>query len=85
MRYLIWFPRIVLFVLLLGFTLKNAETVTLRYYFGYEWDAPLILIILLSFALGHAIGIISCIGKILRAKREMATGRRKYDFPEEQG
>ena len=52
MRYLMWLPRIALFLVLLGFTVKNAETVTLRYYFGYEWEAPLILIILLSFALG---------------------------------
>ena len=37
MRYLIWFLRIVLFLLLLGFTVRNVETVTLHYYFGYEW------------------------------------------------
>ena len=49
MRYLMWFLRIALFLVLLGFTVKNAETVTVHYYFGYEWQAPLILIILLSF------------------------------------
>ena len=85
MRYLMWFLRITLFLLLLGFTVKNTETVTLRYYFGYEWQAPLILIVLLSFALGLAIGIMSCLGKILRQKREIATGRRKYHLPEEHG
>jgi putative membrane protein len=85
MRYLMWFLRIVLFLVLLGFTVKNAETVTLRYYFGYEWQAPLILIILLSFALGLAIGVMSCLGKILRQKREITTARRKYPLPEEHG
>ena len=80
-----WLPRIALFLVLLGFTVKNAETVTLRYYFGYEWEAPLILIILLSFALGVAIGVMSCLGKILRQKREIAMGRRKYRLPEEHG
>jgi lipopolysaccharide assembly protein A len=85
MRYLMWLPRIALFLVLLGFAVKNAETVTLRYYFGYEWEAPLILIILLSFALGVAIGVMSCLGKILRQKREIATGRRKYRLPEEHG
>jgi uncharacterized integral membrane protein len=67
---------------LLGFTVKNAETVTLRYYFGYEWQAPLILIILLSFALGLAIGVMSCLGKIFRQKREITTARRKYPLLE---
>ncbi|WON74548.1 LapA family protein [Nitrosospira sp. Is2] len=85
MRYLMWFLRIALFLLLLGFTVKNTETVTLRYYFGYEWQAPLILIVLLSFALGLAIGVMSCLGKIFRQKREIATGRRKYHLPEEHG
>jgi putative membrane protein len=55
MRYLMWFLRIALFLVLLGFTVKNAETVTVHYYFGYQWQAPLILIILLFFDLGLAI------------------------------
>ena len=85
MRYLMWFLRIALFLILLGFAVRNAETVTLRYYFGYEWHAPLILIILLSFALGVAIGVMSCLGKILRRKREITTVRRKHYLPEEHG
>ena len=84
MRYLMWFLRIALFLVLLGFTVKNAETVTVHYYFGYQWQAPLILIILLFFALGLAIGVMSCLGTILKQKREIATGRRKYQLPEEQ-
>ena len=85
MRYLIWFLRIVLFLLLLGFTVRNVETVTLRYYFGYEWQAPLVLIILLFFALGVAIGILSCLGKIFRQRREIAAFRKKYPSPDEHG
>ncbi len=84
MRYLMWFLRIALFLVLLSFTVKNAETVTVHYYFGYQWQAPLILIILLFFALGLVIGVMSCLGTILKQKREIATGRRKYQLPEEQ-
>jgi lipopolysaccharide assembly protein A len=84
MRYLIWFLRIVLFLLLLGFTVRNVEPVTLYYYFGYEWHAPLVLIILLFFALGLAIGAAACLGTVFRQRREIATYRRKYDLPDEQ-
>ncbi len=84
MRYLMWFLRIALFLVLLGFTVKNADTVTVHYYFSYQWQAPLILIILLFFALGLVIGVMSCLGTILKQKREIATGRRKYQLPEEQ-
>lgn len=78
MRYLRWFLRIALFLLLLGFTVRNVETVTLHYYFGYEWHAPLVLIILLFFALGVAIGIGSCLGKIFSQRREISAYRKKY-------
>lgn len=78
MRYLRWFLRIALFLLLLGFTVRNVETVTLHYYFGYEWHAPLVLIILLFFALGVAIGIGSCLGKIFSQRREISTYRKRY-------
>ncbi|HTJ54472.1 MAG TPA: LapA family protein [Nitrosospira sp.] len=81
-RYPIWFLRIVVFLLLFGFTVRNAETITLRYYFGYEWQAPLVLIILLFFALGIAIGVMSCLGKLFRQRREIATYRKKYHIPD---
>jgi uncharacterized integral membrane protein len=83
MRYLIWFLRGVLFLLLLGFTVRNIETVTLYYYFGYEWRAPLILIILLFFILGLALGVLSCLGKISRQRRIIASFRKKYPVPDE--
>lgn len=85
MRYLIGFFRIVLFLLLLGFAVRNVETVTLHYYFGYEWQAPLVLIILLFLALGVAIGVLSCLGTIFRQRREIATFRKKYPVTDEHG
>ncbi|SOD42442.1 LapA family protein [Nitrosovibrio sp. Nv4] len=85
MRYLKWFLRIVLFLLLLGFTVRNAETVTLHYYFGYQWHAPLVLIILLFFAVGVAVGVGSCLGKIFRQRREIAAYRKKYPVQGEHG
>lgn len=68
MRYLIWLLRILLFLLLLAFAVRNVETVTLRYYFGYEWQAPLILIVLVFFALGVVTGVASCLTTMLREK-----------------
>ncbi|MBA4143895.1 MAG: DUF1049 domain-containing protein [Nitrosospira sp.] len=83
MRYLIWFFRIVLFTLLLGFAVRNIEPVTLRYYFGYEWQAPLILIVLLFFTLGVAIGVMPYFGEIFRQKRDIGTHKRKSPLADE--
>ncbi len=78
MSYLTWFVRIVLFLLLLGFAVKNADTVRLQYFFGHEWQAPLMLILLVFFTLGVAIGVLACLGKIFRQRREIATLKKKY-------
>ena len=83
MHYLTWFVRIVLFLLLLGFAVKNADTVRLQYYFGYEWQAPLMLILLVFFTLGVAIGVLACLGKIFRQRREIAAYRKKYPVTDE--
>ena len=76
MHYLTWFVRIVLFLLLLGFAVKNVDTVKLQYFFGYEWQAPLVMILLLFFTVGVAIGVLACLGKIFRQRREIAAYRR---------
>jgi len=78
MHYLTWFVRIVLFLLLLGFAVKNADMVRLQYFFGYEWQAPLMLILLVFFTLGVAIGVLACLGKIFRQRREIAALKKKY-------
>ena len=46
MRYLYIVLGLVVFILLLGFVMKNVEPVELHYYLGYVWRAPLSLMIL---------------------------------------
>lgn len=71
MRYLTWLLRLVLFLLLLGFAVKNGDVVTLHYYLGYAWQAPLVLILLVFFAAGVVIGVLASLGFIVRQKREI--------------
>jgi len=76
MRYLALFIKIVLFVLLLGFAVKNSDVVTLRYFLGYEWHSPLALVILVSFAVGLLVGLLACSWRLLRNHRELRQLRR---------
>jgi len=71
MRYLSGLLKITLFVFLLGFAVKNSELVTLRYYFGYQWKVPLVLIILIFLAVGAALGVAACLGYLFRQRREL--------------
>lgn len=89
MRYLALLFKIVLFIFLLGFAVKNSDVVTLRYFFGYEWQSPLALVILVSFAIGLLIGLLACTWRLLRSHRELRQLRRlsadlgsKHSMPE---
>jgi lipopolysaccharide assembly protein A len=72
MKYFIWGLRALLFVLLLSFAVKNDEPVVLKYFFGFEWHASLILVLLLFFAVGAAIGMFALLGNLLRQRKEIA-------------
>ena len=49
MRYLSWLFGFVLFLLALGFAVKNSDTVVVHYYLGYQWQASLVLVMLVFF------------------------------------
>ena len=76
MRYLIWLLRAALFLMLLGFAIKNDQPVVLRYFFGYEWQASLVVALLLFFAAGVGVGILAVLGNIFRQRREISALKR---------
>jgi len=76
MRYLSWALRVVLFLLLFGFALKNMEPVTVRFYLGGLWEAPLALVLLVFFGAGAAAGIAALLGHSQRQRREILELRK---------
>lgn len=77
MRYLYTLLSIVLFFAVLGFAVKNAEPVTLHYYLGLAWNAPLVLVVLVSFGVGIACGIMACLGIVVRQRRAFSALRHE--------
>ncbi len=71
MRIVIWIIKLALFVVVLTFAVKNTDPVTVRYYLGTEWQAPLILILLIAFCAGAAVGIMTALGRVYRQRREI--------------
>jgi lipopolysaccharide assembly protein A len=80
MRYLIWILRAVLFLLLLGFAAKNDQPVTLRYFFGYEWQTSLVVILLCFFTVGVLIGLLAMLSMLYRQRRELSAARRELQL-----
>ena len=84
MRYMIWMLRVVVFLLLLGFVMKNDQPVVVRYFFGYEWQTSLILTLLLFFAVGVCVGVLAVLGNIFRQRREISTLKRELHLKNKQ-
>jgi uncharacterized integral membrane protein len=64
------------FVVALLFAIKNTEPVTLQFYFDQNWQAPLVFVVLASFAVGAVFGVIACLPPIVRQRRQI-TGLQK--------
>jgi uncharacterized integral membrane protein len=71
MRYLSWLLGFVLFLLALGFAVKNSDTVMVHYYLDYQWQAPLVLVLLVFFFAGVAVGVAASLRFIFRQRREI--------------
>ncbi|HMM54251.1 MAG TPA: lipopolysaccharide assembly protein LapA domain-containing protein [Candidatus Desulfobacillus sp.] len=76
MKYLAWLLRLLLFLVLLGFAVKNSGLVTLRFFFDAAWQLPLVAILLLFFAAGALAGLSAALGAWLRLRRELARLRQ---------
>lgn len=66
----------ILFLLFFGFALKNAHEVSLRFFFGNEWQSPLALLLLAFLALGAFLGILAMTPTVFRKRRELAKLRK---------
>jgi uncharacterized integral membrane protein len=71
MRAFIWLLRLVLFLLLLGFAVKNSGVVTVRFFFDAHWALPLVAVMLIFFAAGALTGLTAALGAYLRQRREL--------------
>ena len=81
MRVLSWALRIILFLALFLFALKNTDTVGLRLYFDQVWQAPLVLVLLVFFAAGAAMGVLATLGTVFRQRREISRLKRELCSP----
>jgi uncharacterized integral membrane protein len=80
-RILTWVVRVVVFVLLVAFAAKNADNVTLRFYFDLTLQAPLVLVLFGFFAAGALFGMLALIGTLLRQRREIARLKKQAQTP----
>ncbi len=76
MRILSWFLRLVAFLLFFGLALNNLDSVTLHLLFGAEWRTPMIVLLLVVFALGAVLGVLALLPSWLRHRRRGSAAQR---------
>jgi len=57
-KYLMWLLKAAIFFTLFAFALNNQQTVAVHFFFGTLWQAPLVLVVLVTFACGLSMGIL---------------------------
>lgn len=85
MRFVTPILGLFLFLLALGFAAKNSEVVTVRYYLGAEWQAPLVVVLLLAFLLGVVAGVAASFSYLLRSRREILGLKRELRSRAQEG
>lgn len=80
MRYLVWALRLLVFLAVLMFALKNTDPVTVRFYAEhFVAQVPLIVVMLACFVLGAVLGLLLTIPSGIRRRREIARLKREVE------
>ena len=61
MRLLVWALRAFLFFTLFAFALNNGQMAVVHWFFGARWQAPMVIIVLVAFAAGAAMGVLAMV------------------------
>ena len=75
MRVLSWALRLFLFFTLFAFALNNEQAVVVHWFFGAQWTAPTVIVVLVAFASGAAVGVLAMVpswGRHRRVARRLA-------------
>ena len=76
MQIVRWIVGAALFLALLLLSLQNSDLVTLKFYHWWSWQAPLIFVVLIAFAIGAAAGLLAGAIRSARLSRELNRLRR---------
>jgi putative membrane protein len=70
MRLFVWLLRAFIFFTLFAFALNNQQTAVVHWFFGVEWRTPMVIVVLIAFAAGCAVGALAMVPSWWRHRRE---------------
>lgn len=81
MVLLSWLLRAFIFFTLFAFALNNQQPATVHWFFGVEWRAPMVIVVLAAFAAGCTLGVLAMLPGWWRQRRAAQPLRRATDRP----
>ena len=69
MRFFVWLFRAFVFFALFAFALNNQHDASVKWFFGQEWRAPMVFIVLAAFGLGCAFVVFAMVPAWWRHRR----------------
>ncbi|MDE2606475.1 MAG: LapA family protein [Burkholderiales bacterium] len=79
MKYLAWLLKAAIFFTLFAFALNNQQDVTVHFFFGTAWTAPLVLVVLAAFAAGLVIGALGMVPRWWKHRKAARVARGAAD------
>jgi uncharacterized integral membrane protein len=73
-----WMLKAAIFFTLFAFALNNQQDATVHFFFGTQWRAPLVLVVLTAFTAGVVIGVL---GMVPRWWKHRRVARRIQPLP----
>jgi len=69
LRLLQWVLKATVFFTLFAFALNNQQDTRVFFFFGTYWQAPTVLVVLTSFALGVVVGVLGMVPRWWRQRQ----------------
>jgi lipopolysaccharide assembly protein A len=69
MRLFFWLFWAFIFFTLFAFALNNQHTATVHWFFGVQWRTPMVIVVLVAFAAGCAVGVLGMVPSWWRHRR----------------
>ncbi len=76
MKYLMWLLKAAIFFTLFAFALNNQQDTTVHFFFGAQWQAPLVLVVLAAFAAGVVLGVLGMVPRWWKHRASARAARR---------
>ena len=77
-----WTLKAAIFFTLFAFALNNQHDVTVHFFFGQQWLAPQVLVLLAVFVLGLTLGVLLMVPKWWREHRQVQRARSAPPIPD---